>query len=88
MSSLKPRPTCISCGRLCIEKRKALCVAGGLQNLCKVAVSERRKLVQHHNEHGRFVRRRCSSLSQRFPATSCRFCNSTFPSARTGSMFL
>src|SRR5215472_1017941 len=88
-SSLNPRATCMSCGRLCIENRNAVCVP---RAVCRIWAKLRYPNGANSSRTtlniGRFERRRCSSLSYRLPTTSCRFCNSIFPKARTGSVFL
>src|SRR5258708_38750320 len=52
-SSLKPRPTCISCGRLCMENRNAVFVPRAVCRILReVAITKRSELVQYDGEDG------------------------------------
>ena len=83
----------ISCGIVAKRCRhnatssKLVSSCSGLQDLCEVAVSEWRELVQHHAED-RPIGAPSLLLALVALAHDQLFCNSIFPKARTGSVFL
>src|SRR6266404_2984797 len=71
-SSLNPRPTCMSCGRLCIEKRNAVLVPRAVCRICgKFRYPKGANSSSMTLKSGRFVLWRCSSLSYLLPMSSC-----------------